>query len=114
MLPKLKRKVEKAFPNHQQRIDGTLNNFGLHDWKVIITMGKPGSGYLYKSTHWIILGAGTKRQMLTTLYHEIFHYKCPEALENEIEEMGKVFYKLITERCLQVNRPERPLSTIDF
>ena len=44
LLPKLRLEVEDSFPNHQQRIDRTLSNFGIEGWKVIIMPIRPGAG----------------------------------------------------------------------
>ena len=98
LLPGLEYDVERRIPSHQDKISRTMNNFGLGDWHIIIEpMLHTKSGLMLGTLKQIHLSsAASEDEMTETLYHEIFHVKCPGLKEKEIEKMGKTFAELMS------------------
>jgi len=97
-MPHLEQEVENVYPNHQQDISRTMRNFGLKGWTVIFfPSSNPKAGRCSRILKKIWLSSITTGvdDTLETLYHELFHAKCPDAEEGEVEEMGKFFYSEI-------------------
>lgn len=94
LLPGLRPQVERAFPNHQRVISNILSQQKVPCAKVLIAPCEEeiAFGGLFTSRIsgqdcWIILGASTRAEMVTTLLHECVHYHHPElhGQEKEVE-----------------------------
>lgn len=97
-LEELKREVEKTWPNHRTFIDKVLHGFGMEGWTIRFSPYRYrfwGSGAIASAIKLIVVESHTKDEMLTTILHEISHYRNPGVPEREIEERSVVWFKAL-------------------
>jgi len=97
-MEELKEEVGKTWPVHQTYIDKVLRGLGMEGWKVRFLPYRYkfwGGGGLVSQISLIMIESHTKNEMLTTLLHEILHYRNPGASEEEIEERSIAWFKVL-------------------
>lgn len=112
-LPELQGQVEGQFPNHQNVLRNILVEQGVVCEKIAIhpCPHKIAFGAFFRAGRkcWIVLGASSREEMVTTLLHECIHYHHPELKGDEkaVETMALALYGRATSSYLEKVRKEK-------